>query len=217
MAERGHIYGAVSRPRNERARFYVLQVERGHEAAMAQLLTRVLPASAIDEPVFEPTYSSWMKLNGAWTLVRRPLLPGYLIAVSGEPELLQKSIDGVVEFCRVLGTEAGPVALPREAEWLFGGLAEPGARCLPVSVGYKLSDGSVAIAEGPLMGHEGLICHIDRHKRIAILEVALAGERIRAHAGLAVLPLPEDGGAFERRLARAGTPRIPCRRTAVPA
>lgn len=165
---------------------------------MSHLLTRVLDG-CVSEPVYQPTYLTESKFHGIWKPVERDLLRGYLIAVSRDGEALAEAVERVVEFCRVLGTDAGPVALSaREAE-LFGALGEPGRRTLPMSRGYRLPSGEVVVAEGPLRGREALIAGVDRHKSTAALEVRVAGETVRARAGLALLPAEE----FSRAVATA--------------
>lgn len=172
-------------------RWYVLQVTRGRERAMAERLSRVLPAGVLEEPVFLPAFETEMKVRGAWVRTTKPLLEGYLVAVSAEPERLRRAVARMVEFTQVLATDAGPAPLSREEVELFGGAGQPGARVLPMSRAYKLADGRVVITEGPLRGRERLIERIDRRKSTAYLRVEVAGRPVEARAGLAVLNAPE--------------------------
>lgn len=157
---------------------------------MSHLLTRVL-ADLVTEPVYQPTYLTESKFHGVWKPVERDLLKGYLIAVSRDGEVLAEAVGHVVEFCRVLGTDAGPVALSASEADLFGALGEPGRRALPMSRGYRMASGEVVVTEGPLRGREALIASVDRHKSTATLEVRVAGETVRARAGLALLSAGE--------------------------
>lgn len=175
---------------NSAPKWYAIQVERGRERAMATLLTRVVPEGILAEPVFQPRFATEIKVHSSFVSVEKPLLEGYVIASARDAEALEKSLFNVVEFNRLLGTADGPSPLSAEEVALFGGLGEPGARVLPMSRGYKLADGSVAVVEGPLAGREPLINRIDRRKSIVHLVLEIADEAIHARAGLAVLPAP---------------------------
>lgn len=49
-----------------------------------------------------------------------------------------------------------------------------------------IRNGRPVITSGPLKGREGLIRKIDRHKRIADIEIPLAGERRQVTVGLEI-------------------------------
>lgn len=204
------ITGVTSQDRAPRAaRWYVLQVERGRERTEAERLTRILPTSALAEPLFSPTFETETKVRGRWVKTTKDLLKGYLIAVSADPELLAGAVEKTTGFVRVLSTQAGPAPLTREEAALFGGLGEPGRRCLPMSRGYRFEDGSFAVFEGPLAGNEGLIESVDRRHSTANLLVSVGGTPVRARAGLALLPVPDnvDPRALQRRTLRQAARR----------
>lgn len=190
------------RRRGAMPRWYVLQVERGRERTMSALLTKVLGPEVLAEPVFQPRFECELKVRGEYVRCTKPLVEGYLVVVSHDAERLEKALYQMVEFTRLLGTAAGPAPLTREEVALFGGMGEAGERALPMSRGYKLASGRIAVTEGPLAGREALIERVDRHKSLARLVVTVGGERITARAGLALLPAPEGDTAFERRLER---------------
>ena len=62
---------------------------------------------------------------------------------------------------------------------------------LPESYGVKEGD-QVRILEGPLVGMEGLIKFIDRHKRMAVLETELFGRKVEMKMGLEVVKCEKD-------------------------
>lgn len=158
---------------------------------MAALLTRLIPDGVLAEPVFQPAYETEIKLRGVWTRTKKDLLKGYLIAISADPEALEKAISQVVEFARILRTSSGPAPLALEEVSLFGGLGSPGCRCLPMSRGYKTADGTVVISSGPLVGHEHLIARVNRHKCLAVLRLSVGGNAVQAFAGLSIAPEAE--------------------------
>ena len=55
-----------------------------------------------------------------------------------------------------------------------------------MSVGYMEGE-RIVVMEGPLMGKEGMICKVDRHKRIAVIEVEMFGKTTTAKVGLEIV------------------------------
>ncbi len=183
--------------------WYVIQVMGGHEEAMADLIGRVVPASVLDECFF-PQYETEIKLRGSWTRVAKPLFPGYLIAVTDEPEALEAQLLKLPEFARVLAMGERPVPLASEEVELIGGFTHPGERVVPMSHAVKQGE-KVVVVSGPLLGHEGLIRDVNRRKSTATLEIDLCGRKVATRVGLAVLAEPE---AVESRAARLRTKAV---------
>ena len=165
--------------------WYVVQVLKGRERAMAKLLGRVAPAGLVEE-AFSPTFQTQTKRQGQWESVERTLLPGYFIVVTREPEHVAETLRALPEFGRVLKQNGAYVPLEREEVAFIGGFTEPGARCIPMSMGIKDGD-RVVVTEGPLVGHEGLISGINRHKSIAYLQFDICGRTVTTRVGLGVV------------------------------
>lgn len=55
--------------------WYVIQVLKGREDAMAALIGRVVPAGVLDE-CFSPKYVTEAKVRGTWVPVQKDLFPG---------------------------------------------------------------------------------------------------------------------------------------------
>lgn len=165
--------------------WYVIQVMKGREDSMASLIGRVVPKPLLQE-VFSPKYATEIKVRGRWVPVQKTLLPGYLIAVTSDPEGLEAMLRDLPEFARLLaqGNEFVPLA-PAEVE-VIGGFTKPGDRVVPMSVGVKDGD-RVVITQGPLVGHEAMVKEIWRRKSIAILEIDMCGRTVTTRVGLGVL------------------------------
>lgn len=188
--------------RIRRPRWYVVQVERGRERVMARRLSRVIPAGLIAEPVFQPTFEAEIKVRGEWLRVEKPLTEGYLIAVSSDAEGLEKALQKeVCEFTRLLGTSAGPSPLAEEEAELFGALGKPGHRCVALSRGCKLPDGSIVVTSGPLKGKENLIHKVNRHKSLAFLQIDVCGTPLNSRAGLVLVSAGAEGRVPAREVA----------------
>ena len=59
-------------------------------------------------------------------------------------------------------------------------------RVVKHSEGY-IACNKVTITSGPLMGMEALIRRIDRHKRMAWMEIEIFGRKIEIQAGLEII------------------------------
>lgn len=165
--------------------WYVIQVLKGREDAMAELIGRVAPASACEE-CFSPKYATEMKVGGRWVPCKKDLFPGYIIAVTDDPAALEACLRGIDGFARVLMQGSEYVPLAADEVELIGAFTRAGRRVVPMSRGFKAGE-RVVITEGPLVGHEYLIKSINRHKSLAFLEVDLCGRRVATRVGLAVL------------------------------
>lgn len=55
-----------------------------------------------------------------------------------------------------------------------------------LSKGY-IKDGRTYVTQGPLQGKESLICKIDRHKRLAKLEISVGDSHQEMRAGLEII------------------------------
>ena len=184
-------------------RWYVIQVRRGSEAAMAALLGRVVSGDVLDECFF-PQYQTEMKVRGQWVPCTRPLFDGYLIAVCRDPEALEDALTHIPEFARVLAMGERFVPLAREDVELIGGFTSKGERVVPMS--YAVKDGErVVVTSGPLVGREGLITSVNRRKSVAYLETDICGRTVAVRVGLGILSPLQTSEA--KALAGAGAGR----------
>lgn len=166
-------------------KWYVIQVMAGREERMARLISQVTPAAVLNE-CFCPMFATESKVRGQWVKVTRVLLPGYIIAVTNDPRRVADSLATLPEFCRIL-TQSGAFApLAKDEVQIIGGPTVKGERVVPMSSAIKDGD-RVEVTSGPLVGHEGMICGIDRRKSIAYLEFDICGRRVKTRIGLAVV------------------------------
>lgn len=173
--------------------WYVVQVLKGREDAMAELIGRVATASVVEE-CFSPKYATEMKVRGRWVPCERDLFPGYLVAITNAPRELEVVLAQVPEFCRVLAQGGKFVPLGREEVEMIGAFTERGERTVPMSHAVKEGD-RVVVTEGPLVGREGLIRGVDRRKSIAMVELDVCGRKIATRMGLSVVSAPESAEA----------------------
>lgn len=165
-------------------RIYVIQVIGGRERTGAELLRR-RAADAIEE-CFLPTFELMRRKDGAWRKVRELLFPGYLYVKTADPERLAARLRRVPVFMRMLGNDNSftPLA-PDEVAWLET-FTTAKTHVVEMSQGVIEGD-TVMVTEGPLKGREALITKIDRHKRLAYLDMHMFGRTKSVRIGLEIV------------------------------
>ncbi|MDO4590662.1 MAG: antiterminator LoaP [Slackia sp.] len=165
--------------------WYVIQVVGGKEDETLELLRRIVDRSIVLE-AFIPRRHVMHRRDGVWRTVDEILFPGYLFVVTHDPEGLVRQLRRVPRFTRLLGESNRKfVPLPaREVELLkeFGGPFHV------VGMSQGVIDGDcIRIEKGPLKGREAIIRKVDRHKRIAFVEMDVMGRRKTVKLGLEIV------------------------------
>lgn len=171
------------------ARWYVAQIRAGQEAATLALCRQMVGPEAMQD-CFAPECEFMWKTPEGWQLRRRLLFPGYLFFVSGNVQALFEELKRVPAFTRLLGDDArkGTASFfpltEDERDWFLA--FTDTAHVVRMSQGYITGE-CVKITRGPLMGCEGIITKIDRHKRRAYIDVNLFGRTVPASIGLEIV------------------------------
>ncbi len=166
-------------------KWYVVQVAAGRENATRDLVERLVPPEALEE-CFVPSYEAQLKVRGSWKTVLKPLFPGYVVAVTPNIDCLRQSLRGVPEFTRVLMLGETFVPLDEADRALICAFTQKEDRTVKMSYAVAAND-RVTVTSGPLVGREGWIREINRHKSLAFLEIKMFGRTLRTKVGLAVL------------------------------
>ena len=166
-------------------RWYVIQVVTGKEEAMCRLIERLAPEGSLDE-CFSPRYATEMKVRGEWVPAKKPLFPGYIIAVSRSVGQLAETLRRTPEFMRLLTVGEAFVPLHEEDQAWIGAFTKRGDRTVPMSTGVMEGD-RVVVLDGPLVGCEAMIKSVNRHKSLAILEFEICGRRVTTKVGLGIV------------------------------
>ena len=165
--------------------WYAIQVTSGKEESTCRLMRRLVSAAVLEE-VFTPRYETQKKYQGEWRMCQSILFPGYVVAVTPDVDELRARLRGVPEFTRVLAM--GETYLPldeHDRAWIEA-LTRKGARTVEMSTAVMEGD-HVVVTGGPLMGHEGWICTVNRQKSLAFLEIEMFGRKLKTKVGLAIL------------------------------
>ena len=152
-------------------RTYVMQVATGRERQTVQLLERVLGGAPRAE-LFVPRFRYRKKIKGAWQFTEELLTPGYVYL---RTSMLDIEVRRAPAFARVLAQDGKIIPLSADEERWLQALAGAGeGHVVEPSYGFIEGD-RVVITEGPLVGFEAQIKKLDRHKRLAYVEVPLLG------------------------------------------
>ena len=171
--------------RHTTKRWYVIQVATGKEEAMCRLIERLVPAESLEE-CFTPRYATEMKMRGEWVMAKKPLFPGYIIAVSDNADILADTLKRTPEFARMLSVGEAFVPLHEEDQAWIGTFTKKGDRVVPMSYGVMEGD-HVVVLDGPLVGCEAMIKSVNRHKSLAIIEFEICGRNVATKVGLGIV------------------------------
>ena len=170
--------------------WYVIQVRSGTEELIRKQCEKLVGGKAL-EKCFIPYYEEMKRYQGEWHKEKKILFPGYVFAVSEDPEALFLELKRVIGLTKLLNTDHIIAALtPKEVEFLIDFGQEE--QVVTMSMGMIVND-RVTILDGPLKGREGLITRIDRHRRKAWLEFPMMGCLQRVEVGLEIMEKKKKG------------------------
>lgn len=163
--------------------WYVIQVRTGTEEKIRLQCQKCMRSVVKD--CFIPYCEEKKHIQGEWKIQKRILFPGYVFLDANELKQLSLKLKQVSGLTKLLGTGDEVVPLTQgEVEFLiaFGGEE----KIVPISEGI-IENSKVIILSGPLIGKEGYIKKIDRHKRKAFLEMSLFGRMQKIQVGLEII------------------------------
>lgn len=132
-----------------------------------------------------PYYQQKKRFQGEWHIQERILFPGYVFLIAENPEKLVNGLRKVIGLTKLIGTGDEIVPLVQEEIDLLMKIGTD-KQLVEISFGIIEND-RVQILAGPLMGMEGNIRRIDRHKRTAYLEIEMFGRTVEMKVGLEII------------------------------
>ena len=127
--------------------------------------------------------------EGERKLIKKPLLPGYLLVDAGNYDLLRSALKQfrVKSYSMPLGknTETGEDVLLRtvsekEKEWIWRLTGE----AIPKAV---IVDEKIHFSDGPMAGMDGYVVKYDRKKGNCLVKVEMFGREVVVWVGVEVL------------------------------
>ena len=164
--------------------WYVMQVRTGTEENIRCQCQRLINSNVL-ERCFIPYYQQKKRFQGEWHIQERILFPGYVFLIAENPEKLVNGLRKVIGLTKLIGTGDEIVPLVQEEIDLLMKIGTD-KQLVEMSSGIIEND-RVQILAGPLMGMEGNIRRIDRHKRIAYLEIEMFGRTVEMKVGLEII------------------------------
>lgn len=162
----------------------VMQVRTGTEENIRCQCQRIISSDVL-ERCFIPYYQQKKRFRGEWHIQERILFPGYVFLIARNLEILIDNLKQVIGLTRLIGTGDEIVPLSQEEIDLLLRMGSD-SQLVEMSSGIIEND-RVQILSGPLKGMEGSIRKIDRHKRMAYLEVEMFGRTVEMKVGLEIV------------------------------
>jgi transcriptional antiterminator NusG len=165
--------------------WYVVQVVGGKEKRALTLIKKMIDNTMFEE-CFIPQYEVMKKSQGQWQKCTRTLFPGYLFLITDCVDMLAQELHHVPAFTKLLSSGGEFIPLNIEEIAWISALTRQGSRVIEMSVGIIEGD-RIIILEGPLMNLSGLIRKIDRHKRVAYLDLGMFGRSMTIKVGVEII------------------------------
>lgn len=151
--------------------WYVMQVRTGTEENIRCQCQRLINSNVL-ERCFIPYYQQKKRFQGEWHIQERILFPGYVFLIAENPEKLVNELRKVIGLTKLIGTGDEIIGTDKQLVEMSSGIIE---------------NDRVQILAGPLMGMEGNIRRIDRHKRMAYMEIEMFGRTVEMKVGLEII------------------------------
>lgn len=164
---------------------YVIQVVGGRELNAVDVVNRA--AHDVCEECFAPRVEVMRKKRGEWVRVYERLFPGYVFVETSTPEVVAERLRSVPLFTRLLcaaGDRFIPLA-PEEVVWIQAHV-DAQTHVMDMSQGVIEGD-RVVVTQGPLRGKEARITKIDRHRRLAWMDMHMFGRSKSIRVGLEIV------------------------------
>lgn len=164
--------------------WYVLWTVSGNEEAVRKELVLKLPPDSYQKIII-PQKKVQKKYHNEWREVTVRLYPGYLFLVTEDPDGIAQKLHYMDYFSKLLTVDFQIVPITDEEEQCLKKLIGKN-EIVDMSYGIIEND-KVVVTSGPLVGMEGSIRKIDRHKRSAYIEFDFFQRKVNISVGLEIV------------------------------
>ena len=166
--------------------WYAIWTSTGSESKLCSWIKDYI-SNNLYEKCFVPFVEQNRKVKGEWKTSKKPLFPGYLFVKTDEVriECFSQKLKHSELFAVILSTDGDFTPVSDEETYLIDN-AYSNDGTLGSSIGMIEGD-KIKILSGPLIGLEGAIRHINRHKRTATIELNMFGRTSRINIGLEII------------------------------
>lgn len=152
--------------------WYVIHTMSGTEQKCVQQCRQYIdPADYVE--MFVPQYISKKHFKQEWHDVERTLFPGYIFVDTDRIEPVLEGLKKVHQYTKIL-RDADAISPITEQEQKFLSDMMDERHIVQYSEGFLIGE-KVCITSGPLKHYQGCIKTVDRHRRIAKLEIPVFG------------------------------------------
>ena len=169
--------------------WYVIWVESGKEHKVRGMIESQVPAETYDRIVI-PEKRIQKKFKGEWKEVQSVLFPGYLFVVAEDITEFTSALNAVPEFTKMLNMDNEIAAIYPEEEAVLKRLVDAD-EIVKISEGIIEND-KIIVLDGPLKDMEGTIKRINRHKRVALIQMELFERVMQVEVGLEIVEKRKD-------------------------
>ena len=170
--------------------WYVIQVIGGREENVLRKIQKQADEATF-QSCFVPKYEVRKRYSGAWKTHQEVLFPGYVFVDTKTPDLFRIELNKVTAMTKLLSaeTETGDkqfIPLSDDEKTLISAFVDGDTHVLKMSEGIIEGD-QIRVLRGPLQGYEALVKKIDRHKRIAFIDLEILGRVKTVKVGLEIV------------------------------
>lgn len=171
--------------------YYVIQVTSGGEYRTLQIIKEIIDNELI-AGAYIPKIKKYKKYRGEWHTLEEILFPGYIFVETDNIEQLYFDLKKVPKLTKLLGIDNDVIYPLSESEVYFiKSFCDNDEHTVEISTGFIEGD-RVIITDGPLLGKEAHIRKIDRHKRIAYLDIDFFNQTVSTKVGLEIIKKDEN-------------------------
>jgi transcriptional antiterminator NusG len=165
--------------------WYVIWTFSGKEERLRSAIEKNVPSDAYNRCAI-PKRKIKKRIRGKWESVEQRLFPSYVFVETEDIGRFNDELKKIHGFSVILHNEDDYYCpLSRDEKHFLLSLIGLG-ETVEESIGIKKGS-EIVVISGPLVGMEGQIRKIDRHKRIAILEMELFSRKTEVKVSLELL------------------------------
>lgn len=164
--------------------WYVIHTVSGMEEKCRQQCEKYIGQDDYKE-IFVPQHIVQKHFKKEWHEVKRPLFPGYLFVDTGNIEAVMPGLKKVFQYTKVL-RDCETVAPITEEEQNFLSIMMDEEHIVQYSEGFLIGE-EVVVTKGPLRNMKGYVRSVDRHRRIAKMEIPIFGRMTPAEVGFGAI------------------------------
>lgn len=176
--------------------WYVIHTISGMEHKCMEQCRRYVKESDYQE-IFIPHYIAKKHFRKEWHDVRKILFPGYLFVDTNNMEAIVEGLRKVTQYTKVLKNGESIAPISKEEEKFLSDMMDD-EYTVHYSEGFMIGE-KVYITQGPLRNYQGRIRTVDRHRRIARLEIPVFGGMTPVEVGFGAVRRVSEEEFFQMK------------------